>query len=95
MEPLPPLHETTLEMTNEGMLLDMANQMKEKYEENENKIKKYKDRYDNLLKEVITFYGLIRVLDNLINEAFDMDSEILVLSEILRGHSSEVYNNFL
>ncbi len=45
---------------NEGEYLEMANQLKQKFEDNEKKIKKYISKYNQLYKTMAICYGLLR-----------------------------------
>ena len=45
---------------NEGEYLEMANQLKQKFEDNEKKNKKYINNYNQLYKTMAICYGLLR-----------------------------------
>jgi len=79
----------------EAMYLDMVNQLKEKFDNNEYLMKRIQEQNTELKKEIITAYGISRILDNLINNCFDIDTEIICLSESLRGHLSTVIEDII
>lgn len=45
---------------NEGEYLEMANQLKQKFEDNEKKVIKYISKYNKLYKTQAVCYGLLR-----------------------------------
>tara|TARA_R110000823_G_scaffold310939_1_gene436122 strand:+ start:2871 stop:3185 length:315 start_codon:yes stop_codon:yes gene_type:complete len=53
---------------NEGMLLDLSNQMKEIVEEKDELIKKISEKYMNSKKLLGKIYGLIRVVQEQIDD---------------------------
>tara|TARA_Y100000114_G_C11678414_1_gene287391 strand:- start:257 stop:550 length:294 start_codon:yes stop_codon:yes gene_type:complete len=82
-------------LENEGMYLDAMNQLQKKFDEIEYIKAKLTIQNTELKKEVITAYGLSRVLDNLINNCFEVDMEVVCLSESLRGHLSNLIDDII
>jgi len=80
---------------NEQMYLEMCEQLKKKYDELEYIKAKLTMQNTDLKKEILTAYGLSRILDNLINNCFDVDMEVVCLSESLRGHLSNVIDDII
>ena len=81
--------ETKEEEMNSGMYVDAMNQLKEKFENIENEINKYKDEIIELKKELISQYGLIRVLDDLTDETM-IEPFIKELISIIRSRLSHI-----
>ena len=77
------------------MYLDAMNQLQKKFDEIEYIKAKLTIQNTELKKEVITAYGLSRVLDNLINNCFEVDMEVVCLSESLRGHLSNLIDDII
>lgn len=82
-------------LENEGMYLEAMNQLQKKFDEIEYIKAKLTIQNTELKKEILTAYGLSRVLDNLINNCFDVDMEVVCLSESLRGHLSNVIDDII
>ena len=74
----------------EGEYLELANQLKEKYDEVEDKLKSIELRDKQLRKTFITAYGVVRLIDHLIDiNPVGYDIEIVTLVESLRGFLSD------
>ena len=76
---------------NEGEYLEMVNQLKKKYDENELRVKEVRENYELLVKEVVSVYGVFRLIDKLIDYEQEIDTEIRVLCSALRSQLSELY----
>ena len=77
-------------MENEQMYLDMVNQLKEKYDEITTKIESIERRDKELRKDFVTAYGVVRLLDHLIDiNPVGYDVEVVTLVECLRGFLSD------
>lgn len=74
---------------NEGEYLEMANQLKEKFEDNEKKIKKYISKYNQLYKTMAICYGLLRSYI----ESNDMAEHDFTLSEIRSFLSTSLFSH--
>tara|TARA_E500000318_G_scaffold69897_1_gene64676 strand:- start:18866 stop:19162 length:297 start_codon:yes stop_codon:yes gene_type:complete len=79
----------------EQMYIEMSKQLKEKYDEMEYLKVKLNDQNKDLKKEIITAYGMSRIIDNVIHQSFDIDSDIVTLCEALRGHLSNVIDEII
>lgn len=76
------------ENTSEQMLIDMANQMKEKFEKNEREMDSLKrDKFNNEV-EMFSWFGLISALDSIIADS-PCPPEIQTISEILNSKAEE------
>ena len=79
----------------EGYYLEAMEQLKEKYDLNEYLMKKMEMRLTEIKKELCSAYGLVRVLDNMIGKCYGVDSDIITISESLRGHLSSVFEDMI
>lgn len=80
----------------EGEYLELANQLKEKYDEVEQKLKSIERRDKQLQKDFITAYGTTRLLDHLISSsAVGFDDEVVIMVEVLRGFLSDCVDNHI
>ena len=73
---------------NEQMYLDLVNQLKDKFDNNEYLMKRIQKQNMELKKEIVTAFGCMRILDNLIHNSYGVDGDIVSLSESLRGNLS-------
>ena len=74
---------------DEGMYLEAMNQLKEEYDKNESLIKKAKNNLTEYKKDLITCYGMIRLIDNVLEEDADFDNPVKIMIEVLRSFLSE------
>lgn len=74
---------------NEGEYLDLCNQLKDLNDERDNESKQIKEKLNSYKKELLTIYGFIRTISNMLDPN-DIDTEIYMLIEILRGKVSEL-----
>lgn len=74
---------------NEGEYLEMANQLKEKFEDNEKKIKKYISKYNQLYKTMAICYGLLRSYI----DSTDMAEHDFTLSELRSYLSTSLFSH--
>jgi len=66
--------------------LEMVNQLKDKYDEITDKLDRIELQELDMKKDLITAYGVVRMLDNLIsNSHVPYDNEVVVIVEVLRG----------
>ena len=73
----------------EGEYLELSNQLKEKFDEVEQKLESIEKREEELKKDFITAYGIVRLLDHLIDiNPIGYDTEIVVIVETLRSFLS-------
>ena len=80
---------------SDGYYLEAMEQLNEKFKEIEYIKSKIMSQNESLKKEIMTLYGLIRVLDNMITDSYEFPNEIVCLSEIIRGHASTVYDDII
>jgi len=74
----------------EGEYLDMVGQLKLKYDEIEAKMSSIERLEKIMRKDLITAYGVVRLLDHLIDtNPIGYDNEVVVLVEMLRGVLSD------
>ena len=77
------------EPMNEGQYLEMANHLKQTYDKMEEKLLRSEIKNMDLKKELMTSYGLIRVIDNLIDHLHEVPHEVVVIVELLRSQLSD------
>tara|TARA_R110000765_G_scaffold386637_1_gene478704 strand:- start:455 stop:766 length:312 start_codon:yes stop_codon:yes gene_type:complete len=77
------------EPINEGQYIEMANHLKETYDKISEKLFRSEIINMELKKEIMTAYGLIRIIDNIVDHLQEVPHEIVVLVECLRGHLSD------
>ena len=66
--------------------LEMVNQLKDKYDEITDKLDRIELQELDMKKDLITAYGVVRMLDNLIsNSHIPYDNEVVTIVEVLRG----------
>ena len=66
--------------------LEMVNQLKDKYDEITDKLDRIELQDLDMKKDLITAYGVVRMLDNLIsNSHIGYDNEVVTIVEVLRG----------
>ena len=70
----------------EGEYLEMVNHLKEKFDEKDKEVEKVKERYKDVVKDFLSVYGYVRLIDM----ADDMEREGLI--ELLRGFLSERFD---
>tara|TARA_R100000773_G_scaffold44510_1_gene45945 strand:+ start:2694 stop:2996 length:303 start_codon:yes stop_codon:yes gene_type:complete len=73
----------------EGMYLDAMNQLQKKFDENEEKISELVNMVQNLKKEIISAYGVMRLIDNYIDPT-NIDYSVKTLIDCLRGFLSDL-----
>ena len=67
----------------ENILLDMSNQLKEKFDKIEFLEKKLKLKQKTLIRKVLTIYGLIKAVDKISNENVELPIELQSIIDIL------------
>ena len=77
----------------EGEYLELCNQLKEKYEKNQLEQNKLQVKCDQYIKELITCYGIIRMIDIFAEDTF-IDVQVKTLIEMLRTHLSNFFENY-
>ena len=80
----------------EGEYLDMVNQLKSKYDTITNKLERIEAMELNMKKDLISCYGVVRVLDHLISTSMvGYDNEVMTIVECLRGLLSTVMDTHI
>jgi|TARA_E500000318_G_C3540410_1_gene204383 predicted AAA+ superfamily ATPase len=79
----------------EGEYIELTNQLKKKFDENEATVNKLKAILDEVRKSIFCFYGLARALDNLIDDDDDAILEVKTISSILRHELSDSVNKMI
>ena len=80
----------------EGQYLELVGQLQEKYTEIEAKMESIERLEKILKKDLITAYGVVRLLDHLIDTSVvGYDNEVVVLVEMLRGILSDCVDRHL
>ena len=88
------VEEVNLDMSSQNYLEAME-QLNKKFKEVEDIQKKATEKKDELVKEILTIYGVVRILDNLVNNSFEVPHEVQVLTDVLRGHISSIYDELI
>jgi len=82
----------TIEM-NEGMYLDAMNQLKDINEKRDIEYEKLKEENMDIKKELISCYGVVRMIDMMYSDTDEPVLEIGVLIESLREYLSQYTEN--
>ena len=84
-----------MENITEKAYMDLANESKEKFDETNKEKIKLQEEITALKKELITTYGMVRIIDNLYGEQDEDDREptIETLIDCLRSYLSEFFDN--
>ena len=67
----------------ENILLDMSNQLKEKFDKIDYLEKRLKLKHKSLIRKVLTIYGLIKAVDKISNENIELPIELQSIIDIL------------
>ncbi len=78
----------------ENDLLEMAEDCKQRIEEKNQELEKLKIENHELKKEIMTCYGFVRILDNLLEDCI-IEREVKNISDILRTHLSNLFDKIL
>lgn len=76
------------ENTSESMLIDLSNQMKEKFEKNEAEVNKLRREKFHTEVEMMSWFGMITALDRILTES-SCPPEIQTVSEILCSQATD------
>tara|TARA_R110000823_G_scaffold234646_2_gene360847 strand:- start:1328 stop:1621 length:294 start_codon:yes stop_codon:yes gene_type:complete len=82
---------TKTEMT-EGMYLEAMEQLQEKFNTFNKKRIIIENKNKMLAKELLTCYGMVRIIDSLINPE-NTDFEIMMTIDVLRGYMSSMVDD--
>lgn len=78
----------------ENEYLELSNQLKEKFDENEKLMTRLKKENETLKKDLMSVYGYIRILDSFAENTMELDMEIKGLIEILRAYLSDNFDYY-
>ncbi len=67
----------------ENILLDMSNQLKEKFDKIEHLEKGIRKKHKSLIRKVLVIYGLIKAVDKISNENVELPIELQSIIDIL------------
>lgn len=79
----------------EGYYLEAMEQLKEKFDNNEYLLKRIQKQNMELKKDLMTAFGCIRILDNLIHNSYNCDGDIVTMCESLRAHLSNTIEDLI
>ena len=84
-----------MENITEKAYLDLANESKEKFDEMNLEKIKLQEEITQLKKELITTYGMVRIIDNLYGEQDEdyREPTIETLIDCLRSYLSDFFDN--
>lgn len=80
---------------NEGEYVEMANHLKKVYDEMELKNQKLILDKMELQKILMSAYGFIRVIDNLVGNLMDIPADVVMLVEHMRGFLSDALDEYI
>lgn len=72
--------------------LDLANQLKEQFDQKDQEMTDIKRENHELRKTIISCYGFVRILDNLA-ERSEIEMEVKAMIEIFRGYLSDEFED--
>lgn len=81
--------------TTEGELLEMSKHFKELLEERETEINNLKGEIYEIKKVLISVYGVIRIVDELLGFTIEAPHDITALIETVRGYLSEYMDKYI
>jgi len=80
----------------EGEYLDMVKQLKDKYDDITSKLDKIELMEMNMKKDLMSVYGVVRMLDHLISTShIGYDNEVMTIVECLRGMLSDMMDRHI
>ncbi len=81
--------------TTEGELLEMSKHFKEVLEEREKDIAKLKEENMEIKKTLISCYGVLRIVDDLVSYTIEAPHDITALIEAMRAYLSEFMDKYI
>ena len=79
----------------EQQYIEMSNHLKETYDKISEKLFRSEIKIIDLKKDLITVYGLVRTIDNILDNLYEVPHVVVVLVECLRSHLSDVMDKEL
>lgn len=83
------------DQTTEGELLEMSKHFKDLLEEKEDEIAKLKGENLEIKKIIISVYGVVRLVDDLLSYTIEAPNDITSLIETVRGYLSEYMDKYI
>lgn len=80
---------------NDNQYLIEMNEMKEIYEKKEQELKKYKKENYQLKKDLLSAYGMIRIIDVNFNNGEFSGDDLKSVIEFLRSYLSSVFDDIM
>ena len=81
--------------TTEGELLEMSKHFKEVVEEKEREIAKLKEENMEIKKTLISCYGVLRIVDDLVSYTIEAPHDVTALIEATRGYLSDFMDKYI
>lgn len=81
-----------VEIKNDNDYLEQMNHLQELFNKKDKEVEQVLEKYKEILKELITCYGVVRLLDNQLEE-IDAPLEIKCISELLRTQLSNLFDD--
>ncbi len=82
------------ENTTENDYLELAEHARQKYVEMENRIEALRQSNKELVKEILTVYGIVRVVDNQLEEDDLTGHPAKLMIEMVRTHLSKWFDDY-
>jgi len=81
-----------VDIKNDNDYLEQMNHLQELFNKKDKEVLEVLEKYKDTLKELITCYGVVRLLDNQLEE-IDAPLEIKCISELLRTQLSNFFDD--
>jgi antitoxin component HigA of HigAB toxin-antitoxin module len=81
-----------VEIKNDNDYLEQMNHLQELFNKKDKEVEQVLEKYKDILKELITCYGVVRLLDNQLEE-IDAPLDIKCISELLRTQLSNLFDD--
>jgi SMC interacting uncharacterized protein involved in chromosome segregation len=78
----------------ENEYLELSNQLQESFNKKEKELESVKQDNDDLKKDLISAYGIVRVIDFYLASS-EVDTEIKATVDLLRGFLSDKYDEII
>tara|TARA_R100000654_G_scaffold32892_3_gene57919 strand:+ start:755 stop:1060 length:306 start_codon:yes stop_codon:yes gene_type:complete len=94
------IHEIDISLPNQnnmtdGLLVDLCEQLKHKFEEVEKLEKELKKRNKTLIRHILKTYGLIKAMDKMATETVDIPFEIQAIMDILNDSLEDFLEGYI
>ena len=81
-----------VEIKNDNDYLEQMNHLQELFNKKDKEVEEVLEKYKDAIKELMTCYGVIRLLDNQLEE-IDAPVELKCISELLRTQLSNFFDD--